>query len=45
MAHALTTAHKSVERVELSGEDHWLSRRDTRTRMLHEIEKFLGAHL
>jgi dienelactone hydrolase len=45
MAHALTAAHKSVQLVTLPGEDHWLSRSETRSRMLQEVEKFLAAHL
>jgi dienelactone hydrolase len=45
MAHALTVAHKSVQLVPLPGDDHWLSRSETRTRMLQEVEKFLAAHL
>jgi dipeptidyl aminopeptidase/acylaminoacyl peptidase len=45
MAHALASAHKSATLVALPGEDHWLSRSETRTRMLQEVEKFLAAHL
>jgi dipeptidyl aminopeptidase/acylaminoacyl peptidase len=45
MAHALASAHKSVTLIPLPGEDHWLSRSETRTRMLQELEKFLAVHL
>lgn len=45
MAHALASAHKAATLVALPGEDHWLSRSETRTRMLQELEKFLAAHL
>ncbi len=44
MANALRRAGKPVEFVELNGEDHWLSRGDTRTRMLEETVKFLEAN-
>ncbi len=30
--------------IELSGEDHWLSRASTRTRMLTETLRFLETH-
>jgi dipeptidyl aminopeptidase/acylaminoacyl peptidase len=36
---------KAYELVRLDGEDHWLSRSETRTRMLQELERFLGQHL
>jgi len=45
MAHALSGAHKSVQLVTLPGDDHWLLRSETRSRMLREVEKFLAAHL
>lgn len=45
MAHALESMHKPVTLVTLPAEDHWLSRSDTRTQMLRELEKFLAAHL
>ena len=44
MAQALRTAGKPVEFVELDGEDHWLSRGDTRLRMLNETVRFLERH-
>lgn len=42
---ALLAAGKSVKFVQLKGEDHWLSRTDTREQMLTEIEIFLREHL
>jgi len=44
MAEALRRAGKPHEFVELDGEDHWLSRADTRTRMLTESMRFIEAH-
>lgn len=44
MAAALRRAGKPVEMIELSGEDHWLSRAETRTRMLTETVRFLEAN-
>ena len=44
MAQALRTAGKPVEFIELDGEDHWLSRGDTRRRMLAETVRFLEQH-
>ncbi len=44
MASALRAAGKPYEMIELSGEDHWLSRADTRQRMLIESLRFLEAH-
>ena len=44
MADALRKAGKPVEFIELSGEDHWLSRTETRQRMLSETVRFLQAH-
>lgn len=44
MAAALRQANKPVELIELDGEDHWLSRGDTRTRMLTETVRFLEAN-
>lgn len=44
MASALRAAGKPYEMIELSGEDHWLSRADTRQRMLTESLRFLEAH-
>jgi dipeptidyl aminopeptidase/acylaminoacyl peptidase len=45
MAQALKAAGKSVELVKLPGEDHWLSRTDTRTEVLRQIERFLKDHI
>lgn len=45
MAHALEKMHKPVTLVALPGEDHWLSRSETRTRVLEELETFLHSHL
>lgn len=45
MAHALKAAGKNVVVATLPGEDHWLSRTDTRTQMLTELDRFLREHL
>ena len=44
LAEALERAGKPYEFIELSGEDHWLSRGDTRRRMLAEMVRFLETH-
>ena len=44
MEAALRRAGKSVEFIELPGEDHWLSRSETRQRMLTETLRFLQAN-
>ncbi|WP_269515110.1 alpha/beta hydrolase family protein [Brevundimonas subvibrioides] len=44
MAAALRGAGKPVELVELDGEDHWLSRADTRQRMLSATVAFIEAN-
>ena len=44
MAAALRRADKPVEFIELPGEDHWLSRAETRQRMLAESMRFLMEH-
>lgn len=44
MATALRRVGKPVEFIELAGEDHWLSRGDTRQQMLVETVKFLQTH-
>lgn len=44
MADALKKASKPYEFIELNGEDHWLSRTETRQRMLTETMRFLLAH-
>jgi len=44
MAQALRAAGKQFEFVELDGEDHWMSRGDTRRRMLVETVRFLEQH-
>lgn len=45
MANALKGAGKPYKLVELRGEDHWLSRTETRQQMLTELEAFLREHL
>ena len=44
MAEAMRRAGKPVELIELAGEDHWLSRADTRQQMLRETVRFLEAN-
>jgi acetyl esterase/lipase len=44
MAEAMRRAGKPVEMIELPGEDHWLSRADTRQQMLRETVRFLEAN-
>ena len=43
MAEALRRAGKPVELIELAGEDHWMSRAETRQQMLRETVRFLEA--
>lgn len=45
MAAALTRAGNRVELITLRGEDHWLSRSETRLQMLNATAKFLAANL
>jgi dipeptidyl aminopeptidase/acylaminoacyl peptidase len=45
MAHALRSAGKSVTVATLSGEDHWLSRTETRLQVLKELDSFLKSNL
>ncbi len=45
MAQALSRAGKPVKFVTLKGEDHWLSRSDTRAEMLRATTAFLETHL
>jgi len=45
MEKALRAAGKPVTFVKLAGEDHWLSRADTRLQVLKELDKFLGQYL
>lgn len=45
MHDALTELGRPVKFVKLAGEDHWLSRSETRVRMLTELESFLDAYL
>ncbi len=45
MAQALQNAGKEFTSIELDGEDHWLSRSETRLRALAELEEFLAKHL
>jgi len=44
MAHALRQAGKPHQLVVLRGEDHWLSRGDTRLQMLEEAVAFVQRH-
>jgi len=44
MADALRAAGKPVELVTLDGEDHWLSRSETRLKMLQSAAAFLEKH-
>jgi dipeptidyl aminopeptidase/acylaminoacyl peptidase len=44
MADALRRANKPFEFVTLNGEDHWLSRSETRLQMLQALVKFLETH-
>lgn len=44
MYDALRGAHKDVELVTLKGQDHWLSRGETRLQMLQSSVAFLRAH-
>ena len=44
MANALKDANKPYELVTLNGEDHWLSREETRKRMLSETMRFVQKH-
>jgi dipeptidyl aminopeptidase/acylaminoacyl peptidase len=45
MAHALSVAGKSVTVATLAGEDHWLSRTETRVQVLKELDSFLRTNL
>lgn len=45
MANALRESGKTHDFIKLDGEDHWLSRSDTRIRMLQEIDGFLARYL
>jgi dipeptidyl aminopeptidase/acylaminoacyl peptidase len=45
MESALQGAGKSVQLVELEGEDHWLSGAPTRLEMLKAVDAFLAQHL
>lgn len=45
MAKALKSLSKPHTLIELPGEDHWLSRSESRTRVLTEIETFLATYL
>ena len=44
MVNAMKAAGKPVEFIALDGEDHWLSRSETRLRMLEATVKFLEAN-
>jgi dipeptidyl aminopeptidase/acylaminoacyl peptidase len=45
MERALRAAGKTVQLVELDGEDHWLSDATTRLETLEALETFLARHL
>jgi dipeptidyl aminopeptidase/acylaminoacyl peptidase len=45
MIQALRSTGKTVEVDTLKGEDHWLSKTQTRTQVLHTLDAFLKAHL
>jgi dipeptidyl aminopeptidase/acylaminoacyl peptidase len=45
MVAALKAAGKSVSVAILAGEDHWLSRTETRVQVLKELDAFLGKNL
>ena len=45
MARALRAAGKTVQLIELEGEDHWLSRAVTRLQTLEALDAFLAQHL
>jgi dipeptidyl aminopeptidase/acylaminoacyl peptidase len=45
MDRALTALGRPHKFVRLPGEDHWLSRSETRVRVLAEVEAFLARHL
>lgn len=45
MARALEHAGRPYSFVKLAGEDHWMSRTETRLQIMKEIEKFLAANL
>jgi dipeptidyl aminopeptidase/acylaminoacyl peptidase len=45
MAKALQSAGKPVTFIRLPGEDHWLSRTETRLQVLKELDAFLAVHL
>jgi dipeptidyl aminopeptidase/acylaminoacyl peptidase len=45
MARALKDAGKSFRLVKMTGEDHWLSRSETRLTVMEELETFLAANL
>ena len=45
MADAMNKAGKAVTLVKLPDEDHWLSRAETRTQLLKQLEDFLHQHL
>lgn len=44
-ARSMGGASGRVELLALEGEDHWLSRSESRQKMLQAMEKFLAAHL
>ena len=44
MLSALKKVDKVVELITLKGEDHWLSRSETRLALLQEVDRFLEQH-
>jgi dipeptidyl aminopeptidase/acylaminoacyl peptidase len=45
MERALREAGKTVQLLELEGEDHWLSEATTRLQTLQALDTFLAQHL
>jgi dipeptidyl aminopeptidase/acylaminoacyl peptidase len=45
MSRELGIYNKTVTFLKIPGDDHWLSRGETRKRVLTEIERFLASHL
>ena len=45
MERALREAGKTVQLIELEGEDHWLSEAPTRLETLRALDAFLAQHL
>jgi dipeptidyl aminopeptidase/acylaminoacyl peptidase len=45
MERALNSENKSVELIQLAGEDHWLSTGETRLETLKALDAFVSAHI